>query len=122
LLKAIARRPIWQSEARYQILFRFLLATTSNDTYRQADLVRLLRWLETYQPADAAELLQRIPHWQDVLRKELTNAAQPKPFFSERVKELHGEGRDHRAQDNTAIREKQADLAFLDQLRQILAD
>lgn len=121
LLKALARRIVWNREARREILFRYLLASTSEDFYQREDLLALLRLMETYQPKDAADLLGRIPHWQEVLKREIMAAASPKPFFAARVQELHGGGRDQRHQDDSLISGKQRELDFLGRLQAVLA-
>ncbi|MBM3829824.1 MAG: hypothetical protein FJ406_04730 [Verrucomicrobia bacterium] len=121
LLKALARRIVWNKEPRREILFRYLLAATSEDFYQRDDLLALLKLMETYQPKDAPDLLGRIPHWQEVLKQEITAAASPKPFFAARVQELHGGGRDQRHQDNTMISGKQRELEFLGRLKGVLA-
>ena len=117
LLKALARRLVWNKPPRREILFRYLLASTSEHYYQRADLLALLKLMETYQPRDAADLLSRLPHWEEVLRREIMTAASPKPFFAARVQELHGGGRDQRQQDNSAIAGKQRELEFLGRLR-----
>jgi len=81
----------------------------------------LLKLMETYQPKDAADLLARIPHWQEVLKTEMLSAASPKPFFAARVQELHGGGRDQRHQDNSVISVKQRELEFLGRLQSVLS-
>lgn len=121
LLKALARRSVWKATLRRDVLFRFLLASTSDDFYQRDDLIALLKLMETYQPRDTADLLQRIPHWQEVIRKEMLTAASPKPFFSERVQELHGGGRDQRHQSSSYLDGKKQELAFLDRLSSVLA-
>ena len=121
LLKALARRIVWNKEPRRAVLFRYLLAATSEHFYQRDDLLALLKLMETYQPKDAADLLARIPHWQEVLKQEIVSAASPKPFFAARVQELHGGGRDQRHQDNSAISGKQRELDFLARLQSVLA-
>ena len=63
LLLAVARRSIWENEARGQILVRFLTTALARDVYRRGDVVELLKLTEIYQPADTDELCARIPHW-----------------------------------------------------------
>ena len=121
LLKALARRIVWNKEPRRAVLFRYLLAATSEDFYRRDDLLALLKLMETYQPKDAADLLSRIPHWQEVMKSEMLSAASPKPFFAARVQELHGGGRDQRHQDDTLISGKQRELEFLGRLKGVLS-
>ncbi len=121
LLKAVARRAIWNIDGRHQILLRYLTQTVGSDSYRMEDVSALLRLAETYQPSDAADLLTRIPRWQQVLRHGIDVAADPKPFFNERVQELHGGGRDQRPAERSRIDAKQNELAFLDRLKGVLA-
>lgn len=121
LLKAVARRPFFQAECRGEILFRFLVKTTSGDEYSLTDVLSLLELVETYQPADAADLVSRIPHWLEVLENEVTAASQPKPFFAERVQELHGHGRDQRHADGSLIDRKRRNMDFLKRLEAILS-
>jgi hypothetical protein len=113
LLKAIARRAIWDHASRRDILTRFLKSV--GDTFRVDDAIALLKLAETYEPASVAELLARIPHWQQVLRQEI-NEGGTKPFFNERVEELHGGGRDQRRPDNSRTTAKENEQAFLERL------
>jgi hypothetical protein len=119
-LKALARRAVWKEDARRDILFRYLLSSTSDNFYQKDDLAALLKYAESYRPGNAAEVVGRIPHWQEVIRKEIVSAANPKPFFADRVQELHGGGRDQRHQNLGYIHGKQAELAFLDRLQSVL--
>lgn len=121
LLKAVARRAVWENEARREILARSLTAVAGGEAYRLDDVVELLKLAETYQPANVADLLARIPHWQQVLRQEINESGGGKPFFNERVEELHGGGRDQRRQNNSRITAKENERAFLDRLQQMLA-
>lgn len=121
LLKALARRIVWNKEPRRAVLYRYLLAATSEHFYSRADALLLLRLMESYQPKDAADLLARIPHWQEVIKNEMLTAASPKPFFASRVQELHGGGRDQRHQDNSLISSKQHELEFLSRLQVVLS-
>jgi len=117
---AIARRAVWNTESRRQILSRFL--GRADQKSRTADAVALLTLVETYEPADSEEILRRLPHWQAVLRHELGMASGPKLFLNERVEELHGGGRDQRRHDGTRVDAKQRDLEFLSRLEVVLAD
>jgi hypothetical protein len=117
LLQAVARRAIWESPARREILARYLTAV--GDAFHADDAVALLKLVETYEPADLAGLLAQIPHWQQVLRQEI-NESGAKPFFNERVEELHGGGRDQRRQGDNRTTAKQHELAFLERLHQFL--
>ena len=120
LLKAMARRAIWEADARAQILFRLLTATDAGNRERIADGLDLLKLMETYEPADAEDLRSRIPHWQRMLRHEIDLASNPKPFFNERVQEMHGGGRDRRVTDDSRIALKERELHFLDWLERVL--
>jgi len=118
LLKAIARRPIWEKASRREILIRFL--GNSAPAIQVEEVVALLKLTEIYEPEGIAELLARIPHWQQVLRQEI-NAAGAKPFFNERVEELHGGGRDQRRNDGRRVATKEKERAFLSRVQQSLA-
>ena len=117
LLKAVARRLVWENPNRREILVRYLNAV--GDSFQTDDAVALLKLVETYEPANVAELLAQIPHWQQVLRQEINDAG-AKPFFNERVEELHGGGRDQRRQDNGRVAAKESELAFLGRLLRVL--
>ena len=118
LLKAIARRAIWENAGRREILTRYLTAV--GDAFRSDDAISLLKLAETYEPTTIAELRARIPHWQQVLRQDI-NAGGAKPFFNERVEELHGGGRDQRRPDNSRTTAKENEQAFLERLQRVLA-
>ncbi|MGC3957337.1 MAG: hypothetical protein QM813_05070 [Verrucomicrobiota bacterium] len=118
LLKAIARRLVWENPGRREILVRYLNAV--GDSFHADDAVALLKLVETYEPAGTADLLAQIPHWQQVLRQELNDSG-TKPFFNERVEELHGGGRDQRRQNQGRMAAKEAEQAFLQRLQRVLA-
>ncbi len=120
LLKAVARRAVWENDGRRQIFIHYLTTTAGGDGYRLDDVLELLKLVETYQPANVRELLAQIPHWQQVLRQEI-NESGPKPFFNERVEELHGGGRDQRRPDNSRTAAKESERAFLERLAIVLA-
>ena len=120
-LKAIARRVIWMEARRGEILPAYLSAAFAGASFNIHDAEALLRLAETYQPADTKELLALIPHWLEVLRQEINQAGDAKPFFNERVQDLHGGGRDQRRQDQTRITAKESEREFLERLRRLLA-
>jgi hypothetical protein len=120
VLKAIARRAIWNTETRREILGNYFSQSKQRDLYRVEDAVDLLKLAETYQPENTAELLKRIPHWQQVLEQEINDAG-AKPFFNERVQDLHGGGRDQRRQDNSRTAAKESERAFLKRLQLVFA-
>lgn len=121
LLKAIARRAIWERNSHREILIRYLLNTTGLESHKSDDAVALLKLMETYEPADLSDLLARIPHWLQVLQQEINAGAGAKPFFNERVEELHGGGRDQRRHDSARLAAKENELAFLRRLQELLA-
>ena len=122
LLKAIARRAVWQSDNRHDIFVRYLNRAVERKAYQLEDAAGLLKLVEIYQPLDATELLARIPHWQQVLRQEINEATGAKPFFNERVEELHGGGRDQRRQNQAGVTAKESEQAFLGRLQRVLTD
>ena len=119
LLKAVARRTAWESDARSNILNRYLAAAVSRDIYRLADTVDLLDMVESYKPADVADLIARIPARQEELRAQINAGSGGKPFFSNAVQAMHGGGRDQRRQDDVRTSAKENELAFLDRLHQV---
>ncbi len=121
LLKAVARRAVWENEARREILTHYLTAVAGGEADRLTDAVELLKLVETYQPADLASLLAQIPHWLQVLRQEINGSGGGKPFFNERVEELHGGGRDQRRQNNSRVTAKESEQAFLERLQRVLS-
>lgn len=121
LLRAIARRPIWENDARGNILARYLTNAASRDTWRLADAVELLNMVESYKPADVADLLARIPPRQEVLRGQINAGSGGKPFFSPRIQEMHGGERDQRPQEDAVTSAKENELAFLERLQGVLA-
>jgi hypothetical protein len=121
LLKAVARRSVWENQPRREILTRYLTSTAGTEAYRLMDAVELLRLAEIYQPTDVAGLFAQIPHWLQVLRQEINEAGGGKPFFNERVEELHGGGRDQRRQDNSRLTAKENERSFLERLQRVLA-
>ena len=121
LLKAIARRAIWEADSRQEILVHYLLNANSGDGYVSSDAVELLKVMETYEPDSLEDLLGRIPHWQQVLRQEITEGTGTKPFFNERVEELHGGGRDQRRREDARLSAKENEQAFLQRLQQTLS-
>ena len=120
-LLAIARRAVWDTQARQEILRRYLTLAPGADAYRLEDAVELLKLVETYQPANLTELLALIPHWQQVLHQKISEAGGPKPFFNERVQDLHGGGRDQRRQDNRRLSALENERAILERLKRVLA-
>jgi len=121
VLKAIARRATWEGPARCEILVRYLVNTGGSEVFNGEDAIELLKLVETYEPVDLSDLLAHIPHWLQVLRQEINESGGGKPFFNERVEELHGGGRDQRRQDNSRLTAKESERAFLERLQSALA-
>lgn len=117
LLLAVARRAVWEEARRREILVRFL--ATAGPTVG-ADVVMLLKLVETYAPADLAELSRQVPKWLDVLREELNRGSGVRPFFNERVEELHGGGRDQRRVNEPRQVARQSEWEFLERLQRQL--
>lgn len=120
IFKAIARRAIWETDARRAILETYLAAVEDGDSYVSRDGLRLLDLVEGYKPRDVAYLLERIPQWQKALRKEIEEADQPKPFFDANVQENHGFDRDQRQPNDPRIAKKQEKLVFMERLMPVL--
>ncbi len=110
LLKAIARRTIWDDAGRRGILERFLMAAADRGNCTLDDTLDLLNLMENRKPSDVENLLADIPRWQADLRKQVEVASGGKPFFNEDVRLMHGGARD---QEN--------ELVFLGRLKEMLA-
>jgi hypothetical protein len=121
VLLAVARRAVWESDDRRKLLEQFLRAAAIDSDNLARDAAELLKLVETYRPAGVAELLGLIPHWQDVLRAELNAGTPTRPFFNERVEELHGGGRDQRRPDDVRVAGKRAEADFLQRLQRWLS-
>lgn len=120
LLFAVARRAIWNTSARVEVLRRQLSAPQDAGTVT-ADALALLRLMETAEPEDAADIRGRIPAWTETLRQQIADAGQPKMFFNEQVRYMHGGGRDQRNPAPDATTAKRAELEFLGRLQAVLA-
>lgn len=119
-LLAIARRAIWNTESRRETLRRVLNSDGTTEC-RLADAIELLKLMETSEASGIPDLLARIPAWEEVLRGQISGASQPKTFFNEQVRYMHGGGRDQRPSGDPALAAKQAELEFLGRLRLSLA-
>jgi hypothetical protein len=117
-LKAIARNAVWDAEDRRQILTRFL----DRGMYSLPDTLELLNVVEARKPSGIADLLRKIPQWRDGLRHQIDVASRSRPFFIDRVEEMHGGDRDHRSQDNVRIAAREREFAFLGRLQQALKE
>jgi hypothetical protein len=120
MLKAIARRAIWEKDDRCNILVTYLAAAERDGLYHAGDELRLLRLAENFKPTDVASLRERVPMLQEGLRKDIEGGDNPRPFFNEKVKADHGFERDQRHGDADRLNEKKDQFAFLDRLQQAL--
>lgn len=116
MLLAVARRAVWESPGRLDILRRHLARFAGEDRPLAPEAADLLRLVETYQPTDAAQLLGWLPTWREAVRKQIEDADHPSPFFNERVQELHGLGRDQRGAATETQRRKRAEMELLERL------
>jgi hypothetical protein len=121
-LKAVARRAIWESGARREILERYLSSAGRREGYRLSDAIHLLALVESYKPADTAGLLVMIPAWQQGLRHDIETAGGSRPFFTSQTQQEHGGDRDHRRPDERRVEAKRTELVILERLQQMLAD
>lgn len=119
VLKAVARRAIWNTPARTEILNAWLDAALATRPFPVNDAIQLLQLVETYEPPDLDALRAFIPHWQTVLRQEIRDAAAPHPFLNERIQEMHGGARDQRRPNETQMAAKREELALLERLWRI---
>jgi hypothetical protein len=120
MLKAVARRAIWESTARGEMLVQLFTESMARGSYSLNDVISILKLAEDYQPADSSALLARIPRWIKLLEEEINSEGGPKPFFSQAVQYLHG-GNDQRQSDDARIEAKRAELAFLERLQKLLS-
>jgi hypothetical protein len=119
MLKAIARRTVWESSARNKILAGYLTAALDQGSYSLADVVELLNVVETVKPVDAAALMEWIPRRKDILREQINSGT--KQFFSQNIQELHGGDRDQRSDTDPRMSAKESEFAFLTRLWQLLS-
>ena len=56
-LKAVARRAIWENDAKRVILERYITLAGNRGEYQLTDVVSLMELVESYKPADVAALL-----------------------------------------------------------------
>jgi hypothetical protein len=118
MLKAIARRAVWESAGAAQILVRYFNSVIQRDIYSLADTLDLLDLVEGRKPADLADLLARMPGWQEALRKQV-EVGGGRPFFHNDIQAMHGGSRDQR-QGDERLSAKERELDFLKRLEKIL--
>ena len=61
MMHAVARRAIWESPSRGEILSRYVAESLKRGVYRVDDAVGLLNLVESYKPSGVAELLSMEP-------------------------------------------------------------
>jgi hypothetical protein len=120
LLKAIARRSVFDSAGTRDILERYLTSAFRSGNYTLADALELLNLMENRKPGTLAGLMADLPRWQEALRQQIEVAAGPKPFFSQDIERMHGGGRDQRSQDDARLSAKENEFAFLGRLQRVL--
>jgi hypothetical protein len=121
LLRAIARRPVWENAGVREILERYLTAVTQSGAYSLPDALQLLHLAENRKPSDVQDLLASIPRWAEALREQIDAAVGPKQFFHQGVEAMHGGDRDQRTQDEIRLSAKENELAFLRRLQKLLS-
>ncbi len=121
MLKAIARRSVWENSSATAILESYLLAAVKRGSYTLEDANALLELMESRKPRGLNDLIEHIPIWLDALRHQIEVAAGPKPFFSQDIERMHGGGRDQRGQDDVRLSAKEKEFAFLARLQDVLA-
>jgi hypothetical protein len=119
LLKAIARRAVWEGASRREILIRYV--TNADALYSLSDATWLLDLVESHKPGGVGEFLRWLPARQEVVRSQINAGSTGKPFFLSRIEEMHGGERDQRRKDDPGRSAKEAELAFLDRLQRVLA-
>jgi hypothetical protein len=121
MLRAIARRAIWESEGRYKILLRYVTVTIGLKQFDLQKVLALLNTVENYKPTDTEDVLAHIKKWQEALRKQVEIFGAAKPFFMQQIQEMHGGERDHRQHEIARLASKQQDLDFLVHLEGVLS-
>jgi hypothetical protein len=121
ILKAIARRAVWETEGTRNILERYLINATARGSYSLDDTLDLLNLVEGRKPANVEDLLARIHGWQEALRHQVEVGSGSKQFFSEDVRAMHGGDRDQRQQADGRLSVKERELDFLVRLRHMLS-
>jgi hypothetical protein len=121
LLRAIARRPVWENRGTREILERYLAIVTERGAYSLPDMMELLHLAENRKPSSLPDLLASIPRWAEALREQIDAAGGPKQFFHQGVEAMHGGDRDQRRQDDLRLSAKENELAFLRRLQQLFS-
>ena len=119
MLKAIARRAVWEKAGPQSILVRYLSNAIDRNSYSLEDAIELLNLVEGRKPADVPDLQARMFGWQEALRQQIDGTG-ARPFFHADIQLMHGGSRDQR-QDDQRASAKERELAFLKRLQQILS-
>ena len=122
LIKAIARRTVWETTSRQNILSRYLSNTAIRGGYQEDDALYRLELVESYKPADVGALHAMSPPWLKRLQYEIDTGANPKPFFTAQTQGEHGGDRDQRRPDEKRLEAKSGELETLRRLEQILKE
>jgi hypothetical protein len=117
---AVARRAVW-NVSRRAILERYVAQAQRQTQWALTDLLHVLRLVETYEPATLEEFRERLPGWTEAVRRDANAALNPRPFFNERVEDLHGGGRDQRRAADPKAADRQMELISLQRLGKLLA-
>ena len=119
MLKAIARRAIWEGESRSEILSRYLPAAAERGVLTVTDACQLLDTIETLKPTGLQGLLLWIPRRKQALREQINIGG--KQFFHPNIEEMYGGERDQRGADSR-LSAKESEFQFLSRLEQTLSD
>jgi hypothetical protein len=122
MLKAIARRAVWEKDGPQSILLRYLSNAIDRGSYSLEDAIELLNLVEGRKPADVPDLQARMSGWQEALRQQIEGTPGARPFFHSDIQLMHGGSRDQRQLDDQRASAKERELAFLKRLQQILSD
>ena len=119
MLKAIARRAVWENKGREQILACYLTNAASRVMYSLGDTLDLLDMLESHKAVDVTDLLAQISARREVLKTQISTGSGAKFFFSPRIEEMHGGDRDQRSNQDAGTAPKERELALLNRLEQV---
>ncbi len=119
VLKAIARRSVWEDDEVREILIRYLSSALQEGSYSLEEAVELLDLVEGRKPGSLPDLLARVPAWKKSLQQQVDVAGGARPFFHDDIRAMHGGGRDQRQQDDQRISAKERDLLFLERLERL---
>jgi hypothetical protein len=119
MLKAIARRAVWDDASRREIFIQYTERAADQGVYSLSDATRLLDIVESHRPAGLADFKAWLPARKEVLSGQINVGSHGKPFFSPRIEEMHGGERDQRPKEDSGLSQKEAELAFLERLQKM---